>query len=188
MGAHAEAVATYERVGKFYASQGFSLKAIAVYKQIREIIARHLPQLDDKYAHITPKLAELYQQLGLTSDALAALDEVATRLQRQNRDPEAIEVFRKIVDLDPTNPLPHLRLAEALSRAKDGEGAVGELAIAPGQLAKLGRREDALKVLERILHHRADAVHARVPPEPYLARNQPNDGLEALSRPPTCFQ
>jgi len=112
MEGYADAVATYERVGKFYALQGFSLKAIAVYKQIREIIARHVPSLEDKYAHIAPKLADLYQQLGLTSDALAALDEVATRLQRQNRDKEAIDVFRRIVELDATNPLPHLRLAE----------------------------------------------------------------------------
>jgi tetratricopeptide (TPR) repeat protein len=59
MEAYADAIGTYERVGKFYANQGFSLKAIAVFKQIREIIARHVPQLQDQYAHITPKLAEL---------------------------------------------------------------------------------------------------------------------------------
>ncbi|HEY8038872.1 MAG TPA: hypothetical protein VIF15_03730 [Polyangiaceae bacterium] len=188
MEAYADAVGTYERVGKFYASQGFALKAIAVYKQIREIIAKHVPQLEERYSHITPKLAELYQQLGLTSDALAALDEVATRLQRQNRDPEAIDVFRKIVELDPTNPLPHLRLAEALSRAKDADGAVGEFAIASAQLAKLGRREDALKVIERLLHHKADAVHARMAAELYLARNHPNDGLQALAKLQICFQ
>jgi len=45
------AVATYERVGKQYAQQGFALKAIAVYKQIREIIAKHVPQLEERYAH-----------------------------------------------------------------------------------------------------------------------------------------
>src|SRR6185503_9606533 len=104
MEAYGEAVSTYEKVGRFYASQGFALKAIAVFKQIREIIHKHVPHLEDRYAHIAPKLAELYQQLGLISDALAALDEVAVRLQRQGRDTEALEVFRKIVDLDPTNP------------------------------------------------------------------------------------
>lgn len=188
MEAYADAVATYERVGKFYASQGFALKAIAVYKQIREIIAKHVPQLEERYGHITPKLAELYQQLGLTSDALAALDEVATRLQRQNKDPEAIEVFRKIVGLDPTNPLPHLRLAEALSRVKDNDGAVTEFGLAAAQLSKLGRRDDAIKVLERLLHHKADVTHARAAAELYLARNQPNDGMMALAKLQICFQ
>ena len=182
------AVATYERVGKFYARQGFSLKAIAVYKQIREIITRHVPTLEDRYAHIAPKLAELYQQLGLTSDALAALDEVATRLQRQNRDAEAIEVFRRIVDLDATNPLPHLRLAEALSRAKDIDSAVREFGIAAGQLAKLGRKEDALKVIERLLHHKSDTTQARLAAEIYLSRNGPSDGMQALSKLQICFQ
>ncbi len=188
MEGYADAVATYERVGKFYALQGFSLKAIAVYKQIREIIARHVPKLEDKYSHIGPKLAELYQQLGLTSDALAALDEVATRLQRQNRDREAIEVFRKIVDLDSTNPLPHLRLAEALSRTKDVDGAVLEFGIASGQLLKLGRRDDALKVIERLLHHKPDVTHARAAAEIYLARNTASDGMQALAKLQVCFQ
>ncbi len=188
MEAYPDAIGTYERVGKFYASQGFALKAIAVYKQIRELIAKHVPQLEERYAHITPKLAELYQQLGLTSDALAALDEVATRFQRQNKDQDAIDVFRKIVDLDPTNPLPHLRLAEALSRVKDTEAAVAEFGLAASQLVRLGRRDDALKVIERLLHHRPDPAHARIAAELYLARNQQNDGMQALSKLQICFQ
>jgi len=185
---YADAIGTYDRVGKFYASQGFSLKAIAVYKQIREIIARHVPKLEDQYPHITPKLAELYQQLGLTSDALAALDEVATRLQRQGRDKDAIDIFRKIVELDPTNPLPHLRLAEALSRAKDVDGAVVEFGLAAGQLVKLGRRDDGLKVIDRLLHHRPDPGHARVAAELYLERGGANDGMLALAKLQICFQ
>lgn len=188
MGSYPEAIATYERVGKFYATQGFSLKAIAVFKQIREIISRYAPALDDKYAHIGPKLAELYQQLGLTSDALAALDEVATRLQRQNRDSEAVDVFRKLVELDPTNPLPHLRLAEALSRNKDVDGAVAEFGAASGQLVKLGRRDDALKVIDRLLQHRPDPTYARIAAELLLARGAPNDGMLALAKLQVSFQ
>jgi len=188
MEAFADAIVTYERVGKFYSASGFSLKAVAVYKQIREIVVRNVPQLEDKYAHITPKLAELYQQLGLTSDALAALDEVATRLQRQTRDAEAIEVFRKIVELDPTNPLPHLRLAEALSHGGDVDGAVAEFAVAADQLIKLGRRDDALKVLERLLHHKPDPQHARAAAEIFLARGAANDGMQALAKLKIAFQ
>src|SRR6476620_6437113 len=185
---HAEAISTYETVGKLYAHQGFALKAIAVYKQIREIIAKHVPHLEERYGHIAPKLAELYQQLGLTSDALAALDEVATRLQRQQKDQEAIEVFRKIVELGPTNPLPHLRLAEALSRVRDTDGAVFEFKTAASQLAGIGRRDDALKVLERLLHHKPDAEQARICAELYLSRGQPQDGMQALSKLQICFQ
>jgi tetratricopeptide (TPR) repeat protein len=187
-GLYVDAISSYETVGKLYAQQGFALKAIAVYKQIREIIAKHVPQQEERYGHITPKLAELYQQLGLTSDALSALDEVATRLQRQQRDPEAIDVFRKIVELDPTNPLPHLRLAEALSRVKDVDGAVFEFKTAASQLAGIGRRDDALKVLERLLHHKPDAEQAKIAAELYLSRGQPADGMQALAKLQICFQ
>lgn len=186
--AYPDSIATYERVGKFYAQQGFALKAIAVYKQIREIVGKHVPHLEERYAHIPPKLAELYQQLGLTSDALSALDEVATRLQRQQRDAEAIDVFRKIVSLDPTNPLPHLRLAEALSRARDADGAVSEFGVAASLLVRLGRRDDALKVLERLLHHRPETEQARLAAELYLQRGGPQDGMQALAKLQLCFQ
>ena len=188
MEAFPEAIATYERVGRFYAQQGFALKAIAVYKQIREIVQRNVPHLEERYAHIPPRLAELYQQLGLVSDALAALDEVATRLQRQQRDAEAIEVFRKVVSLDPTNPLPHLRLAEALSRTREADGAVSEFSVAAALLVKLGRRDDALKVLERLLHHRPEPAQARLAAELYIQRGTQADAMQALSKLQICFQ
>jgi len=188
MGTYPDAISTYEGVGRLYAQQGFALKAIAVYKQIRELIAKHAPTLDERYGHITPKLAELYEQLGLVSDALAALDEVATRFQRQQRDDEAIAVCQKIVQLDPTNPLPHLRLAEALSRTRDLDGAVASFRTAAAQLVQIGRRDDAVKVLERLLHHKPDSEQARLCAELYLQRGQPQDGMLALAKLQVCFQ
>src|SRR5262249_37174453 len=89
---------------------------------------------------------------------------------------------------DPTNPLPHLRLAEALSRVKDVEGAVFEFKTAASQLAGIGRRDDALKVLERLLHHKPDAEQAKICAELYLSRGQPQDGMQALAKLQICFQ
>ena len=186
--AYPEAIATYDRVGQYYSSQGFALKAIAVYKQIRELIKKHAPALADRYGHITPKLAEIYTQLGLTSDALAAYDEVATRLQRGGRDREAIDVFRSMVELDPSNPLPHLRLAEACCRVQSLDEAIELFWRAAELLLGLGRREDALKVVERILHFRVDSRFARVAAELYLERGSREDGLQALSKLQICFQ
>jgi tetratricopeptide (TPR) repeat protein len=183
-----EAIATYDRVGQYYASQGFALKAIAVYKQIRELIKKHAPALADRYGHIVPKLAEIYTQLGLTSDALAAYDEVATRLQRGGRDREAIDVFRRMVELDPSNPLPHLRLAEACCRVQSLDEAIELFWRAAELLLGLGRREDALKVVERILHFRVDTRFARIAAELYLERGSREDGLQALAKLQVCFQ
>jgi len=186
--AYPEAIATYDRVGQYYSSQGFALKAIAVYKQIRELIKKHAPALADRYGHIVPKLAEIYTQLGLTSDALAAYDEVATRLQRGGRDREAIDVFRRMVELDPSNPLPHLRLAEACCRVQSLDEAIELFWRAGELLLGLGRREDALKVVERILHFRVDTRFARIAAELYLERGSREDGLQALAKLQICFQ
>ena len=188
LSAYPEAIATYDRVGQFYASQGFALKAIAVYKQIREQIKKHAPDLADRYGHIVPKLAEIYTQLGLTSDALAAWDEVATRLQRASRDRDAIEVFRKMVALDHGNPLPHLRLAEACCRVQSLDEAIDSFWTAAELLLNLERADDALKVVERILHFRPDARFARVAAELYLGRGTREDGMQALAKLQICFQ
>ena len=188
MQAYAEAIATYDRVGAYYSSQGFALKAIAVYKQIRELVQKHVPQLADRYGHIVPKLAEIYTQLGLTSDALAAYDEVASRLQRGGRDRDAIEVFHKMVSLDQTNPLPHLRLAEACCRVQAVDDAINSFWTASQLLLDLRRRDDALKVIERILHFRLETKYALVAAELYIERGGQQDGLQALAKLQTVFQ
>ncbi len=185
---HVDAITTYERVGQFYSAQGFALKAIAVYKQIREIIHKHVPHMEDRFGYIVPKLAEIYTQLNLTSDALATYDEVATRLQRAGRDRDAIDIFKKIVDLDPQNPLPYLRLAEAFVRVRDVDNAIQRFGTAAEILLKLGRRDDALKVVERLLQHRADPRFARTAAEIYLERAQPADAMAALTKLQISFK
>ena len=124
----------------------------------------------------------------LTSDALAAWDEVATRLQRAGRDRDAIEVFRQMVALDQGNPLPHLRLAEACCRVQSLDEAIESFWTAAELLLNLDRADDALKVVERILHFRADARFARVAAELYLARATREDGMQALAKLQICFQ
>jgi tetratricopeptide (TPR) repeat protein len=188
MEAYPEAIATYDRVGQYYASQGFALKAIAVYKQIRELIRKHVPQLADRYGHIVPKLAEIYSQLGLTSDALAAYDEVATRFQRAGRDRDAIDIFGRMVELDANNPLPHLRLAEACCRVQALDDAVASFWNAADLLMKMERHDDALKVVERMLHFRQEPAYARIAAELYLRRGTREDALLALAKLQVCFQ
>jgi tetratricopeptide (TPR) repeat protein len=183
-----EAIETYDQVGQYYAAQGFALKAIAVYKQIRELIRKHAPELADRFGYILPKLAEIYTQLELTTDALAAYDEYATRLQKAARDQDAIQVFRKMVDLDASNPLPHLRLAEACCRVQALDEAIESFWTAAELLLSMKRSDDALKVVERILHFRQDPRFARVAAELYLQRGTREDGLQALAKLQICFQ
>jgi len=188
-GLYPEAVNTFETVGRLYADGGFAQKAVAVYKHIREVIAAHAPQLAVRYGHIAPRLADLYREIGLTGEALALLGEVANDLQRQQKDGEALEAFRKIAELDSNNPLPQLRVAEALSRARDVDGAVVAFKAAASLLVQSERRDDAIQVLERLLQHKADPEQAWICAHLYLSRNRlPQDAMQALAKLQVCFQ
>jgi tetratricopeptide (TPR) repeat protein len=184
----AGAIGTYEEVARFYGAQGFHLKAVAVYNTLRDLLSRQPPALQSKYAHVPVKLAELYEKLQLTSDALATWDSIADRLQKEGRDKDAVDVYKRIVGLDPSNPLAHLRLAEALSRIKDVEGAISEFAATATQLQAQGRIDDALKVYERLLHHRQDPKYARPAAELYLQRGGQNDGVAAIAKIQICLK
>ncbi|HEU4583623.1 MAG TPA: tetratricopeptide repeat protein [Polyangiaceae bacterium] len=188
MGAHPDAIATYDRVALYYAGKGHSLKAVAVLKQIGELIERHAPQLADQYGHVLPKLAQIYGELGLINDALATYDAVARRLQDRNRDRDAVEIIRRMVALDRANPLPYLRLAEALCRVSRVEEAIEHFWSAAQLLTQQGRPEDSLKVLERILHFRQDPRVARVAAQLYLTRKTREAGMQALARLQLCFE
>jgi len=184
----AEAIASYDRVANHYSVQGFSVKAVAVYKQMREIIQKHAPHLEDRFGHVVPKLAELLTQLDLRSDALAYYDEMATRLQTVGRDRDAIDIFRKIVSLDGNNPVSHLRLADALARVRDFDGASIDFGIAAEILLRIGRRDDALRVVERLLQYRQESKFSRLAAQILIERNLPNDGMSALTKLQVAFK
>lgn len=188
-GHFAEAIDTFDSVGKLYANGGFAQKAIAVYKQARDIIASQLPTAEERYGHIPPRLADLYMEIGLNSEALLVLEDVARRLAHQQKEHEAVGVFRKISEIDPNNPLNHLRLAEALSRARDIDGAVYAFRAAAQVLLAADRRDDAIQVLERLLYHKPEPDQARLCGELYLARNRPpNDVTHALAKLQIAYQ
>ncbi|MFO0593428.1 MAG: tetratricopeptide repeat protein [Polyangiaceae bacterium] len=183
-----DAITTYETVGQFYLQQKALPKALAVYKQIREIIKKHVPHLEDRFGHVVPKLAEIYTQLGYMGDALATYDELVSRLTSAGRDRDVIDVFRKVADLDPSNPIPLLRLADAYMRVRDIDEAIAKLGQAAEILRQLGRRDEALKVVERLLQHRPEPPFCRLAAEIYLERAGPNDGMAALTKLQVAFK
>jgi hypothetical protein len=63
------AIAAYTQVAQYYATQGFALKAIAIWKQIRAIAQRENELAID--ASAKAQLITLYRSLGLEQDAVA---------------------------------------------------------------------------------------------------------------------
>jgi tetratricopeptide (TPR) repeat protein len=179
---YADAIRTYEAVGNLYASQGFGVRAAAVFKQVRELVRVRAPHLEDRFGHIVLRLAELHTQLDLKNDALGYYDEVATKWMSAGRARDAIDVLKRMALLDPQNAAPHLRLAEAYTQVRDVDASAESMGQAAELLARAGRRDDALRLLERTFSLRPEARWARRAAELYLARGGRSDAMTALQR------
>jgi len=92
IGEHAAATHTYGRVAQFYSEQGFFLKAVAVYKQILKI--------DPTLVDVNLKLAELYHQLGLMSDASQQYRQISQIYESLGRTDDSIAILRKKSELE----------------------------------------------------------------------------------------
>ncbi len=182
------AIRTYDQAAALYAEQGAGLKAIAVYKQIRELIHQFVPAQVDEYSHVVERLTLLYGQLGLVNDALRTLDDEAARLRAAERDEEALEYYQRMTDLGPNVPLPHLRLAEGLFRVGRVDEALSSFNSATSLLLAAEQEEDALRVLERMLHIKPAPKQAKLAARLYLKRGTEAEGMQALSRLQICFQ
>jgi pilus assembly protein FimV len=177
-GAKAEATETYLRVAKFYSEQGFYLKAVAVYKQILK--------LDPRLVEVNLKLAELYRQLGLLSDAMQHFEMVAAFFHREGKTREALATIRQLVDLDPENVATRIKLAELYSKEGMVDDAVTEFGQACEYLRKHNRVDDFIKVAERLLWHKPENVPLnRELAGLYLRRSDPRRALQKLQ---TCFK
>lgn len=182
------AIQAYDTVGRLYAEQGFADRAVAVYRQVRRMLLQSRPDLLSRYGHVLEHLLLLFQGLGKVNEALGLLDEEANRLRSGALELEAVAVYRRMTEVAPNIPLSHLRLAEGLCRTGNVDEAIGSFWAAAELLMGAHRREDALRVVERILHFKQDIRYAKVAAELYLAAEQAPEAMQALSRLQICFQ
>lgn len=188
MRAYDAAVSTYEQVAAYYASQGFSAKAMAIYKQIRGLIQQHLPESKGHYGPVVDKLASLYVEAGLKGDAVATYQEYVVHLKRVGRDGELLPVYRKIVELKDDDLEARLRLIEALREDGEQQEADDHLLAYGERLVSLGRIDEGLLALDNVaLRRQSDAVLARRVADLYLDRNGPGDAMVAMQRMQVCF-
>jgi tetratricopeptide (TPR) repeat protein len=177
-GSNREATDTYFKVAEHYAQQGFFLKAVAVYKQILKLQPTRLD--------ITVRLAEMYENLQLVSDALQTYEQVAAAYARDGNVDRALATLGKMTELDPENVPIRIKYAEALSKASRTSQAADEFEQGARLLEEQGRIDDYLKVAERLLFHRPeDADLARKLAGMYLERD---DAKRALAKLQICFK
>lgn len=138
-----DAYEQYEAVAKYFASNGFHLKAIAIYKLMQ--------RLDPSQVAIYSRLAELNVKQGLVGNALAEYRSLVDHYERNGMIADGIKILEKMRDLDPANLNVRVKLTEVLAgNDRKDEGLVELKAV----LEDLHARRDydrALKLYKMFL-------------------------------------
>ena len=112
-----EAYEQYEAVAKYFSSNGFYLKAIAIYKQMQ--------RLDPGQIAIFSRLAELNEKQGLLGNALSEYRNLVDYYGRNGMIADEIKTLEKMRDLDLNNLNVRVKLAEIYARnEREDEGYV----------------------------------------------------------------
>jgi tetratricopeptide (TPR) repeat protein len=99
-----QAIDYFERLAQIFVGDGFLTKAIAVYKRIAKLAPEEIRPLE--------KLADLYVQQGVMSEARPLFLQLAEIHLKNNRQPEAVGLLKKLLLAEPDNLRIQIRLAD----------------------------------------------------------------------------
>ena len=148
------AISYYLKAGEIFESSGFALKAIAVYKKILKID----PSRKAIYVH----LGDLNCERGLMGNAREDYLLAAKLYSQEGLVKEALGVYRKIADLDPSNLAVRTKIAEIFLKEGLKEEAIEEYNKVAIAYLKSGRREEAEDLYRQILRVEPNSVNATV--------------------------
>jgi len=136
------AVKHYLEAAKYYTKDGFYSKAVSVYKQILN--------LDDTREDVYVNLADLYQRLGMVGEALGQYQRISANYEKEGKLKEAMDIYRKMAELDPKNVLVLTKLAELYY--KNGMKKEGYQAFkrALEELKEQNRFEEYVRLMEKL--------------------------------------
>jgi pilus assembly protein FimV len=172
-----QAIDYFERLAQIFVGDGFLTKAIAVYKRIAKLAPEEIRPLE--------KLADLYVQQGVMSEARPLFLQLAEIHLKHNRQPEAVNLLKKLLIAEPDNLRIQVRLADlyqAMGQSKEAMDAfvsAAQRALARGDQAECEKLADkALKIDPKNLA--AVIVKARS----YSARGNVAQAAELLEHVP----
>lgn len=99
-----QAIDYFERLAQIFVGDGFLTKAIAVYKRIAKLAPEEIRPLE--------RLADLYVQQGVMSEARPLILQLAEIHLKNNRQPEAVSLLKKLLLAEPDNIRIQIRLAD----------------------------------------------------------------------------
>jgi tetratricopeptide (TPR) repeat protein len=109
-----KAIQTFQSIANHYEAKGQYSQSLAIYKKITKINPNDIPA--------AIKMADLYGQLGFSSEAKAGYFKVAERLEKERHIKGLIFIYEKLSKLDRTDFQSKVRLADLYAK----EGSVDE--------------------------------------------------------------
>ena len=173
-----EAMREFQVVAEAYERGGFFPKAAAIYKQMLRF------EPNSMQWHLA--LGEIYQQLALLSDAADHFNIVANHFDNNGTAKERIEIYERLVRLNPDS----LEYAERLSNLYQKESDPGSAFDVWAKVAQVLEQRNDLDTLttvyERMSALRDDDLDiVRALANLYLDRNDPRRALAKLQH---CFR
>ncbi|HEX3109004.1 MAG TPA: tetratricopeptide repeat protein, partial [Thermoanaerobaculia bacterium] len=138
-----EAVKTFGKIADHYSKDGFFLKAIAIYKKINK--------LDPSKLDIYAKLADLYAKQGLAMEAKSQYQVLADYYLKHGDPANALSIYRKISELDPSSINVHVKLADLYGQNNQTAEALKEYDRVGRMLLKRGMLDEAVQVFKKAL-------------------------------------
>jgi pilus assembly protein FimV len=143
LGQNEKAGEYFKRVGDNYATDGFTVKAIAMYKKLTKL---NLPG-----SNVAQRLAELYTQQGLYNDARQQYLLLADQSIKSNDLNGAAKIFQKMLEIDPDNSSLQSKLADLYVKMGKKDEARDIFLRAATSLYDRGAVEQADQALDRLI-------------------------------------
>src|SRR6516225_4366311 len=172
-----QAIDYFERLAQLFVSDGFLTKAIAVYKRIAKLAPEEIRPLE--------KLADLYVQQGVMSEARPLFLQLAELHLKNNKQPEAIALLKKLLSAEPDNLRIQIRLADLCqAMGQSGEALETYISAAQRALAR-GDQAECEKLADKALllsPKQLDALVAKA--RSYMTQGHITQAAEILERVP----
>jgi len=144
-----QALEYFERLAKIFLTDGFTTKAIAIYKKVAKLAPEETRPLE--------RLAELYVQQGVLSEARPLYLQLAEVHLKAGRQPQAAGLLRKLLEAEPENLRVHTKLGELQVAMGQQKEAIETFFIAIQRVHEHGDHAEAIRLAERLL--KIDAQH-----------------------------
>ena len=138
-----QAIDYFERLAQIFVGDGFLTKAIAVYKRIAKLAPEEIRPLE--------KLADLYVQQGVMSEARPLFLQLAEIHLKNNRQPEAVGLLKKLLLAEPDNLRIQIRLADLYQAMGQTREAIEAYVSASQRAVARGDHGESEKLADKAL-------------------------------------